>query len=427
MKSKKTKSHLLPFSLGMASAGMSYALTTQLSYCLTDSYGLSAALVGMIFLVSRIFDGISDIIAGFIIDRTHTKWGKARPFDLFCIPLWIILILCFSVPSFQTFGKILWVFLTYNLCQTVCYTFVTVSQTVRVKRSFEPDMRAKVLSFGGVLAAIMSTAVGIVTPSLIAKYESHPHGWTIIIAMFAIPGIIMTLLQFFLVPEINNEEELVEPVSIKESVKILFSNRYIFIVAGAIIMLSMVNTLITTSGTFYFKYVYGDLSALSLVNLTAVIGFLLMLIIPTLTKKFGNRNTMIIAFVIMAAFNILKYFFKVNMIGLALCGAVAGAGLTIGNTLRDLLVIDCITYGQEKNGSNLEGIYASVKGFADKIALGLGSMLSGLILQLGHYNGNLNVQPASAQTAITFCYAGLPAILSIVGILLMLKYNLKQK
>lgn len=424
---EKQKTHLFPYSLGMASAGMSYALTTQLTYCLTDSYGMAAALVGTIFLVSRIFDGVTDIIAGFIIDKTHTKWGKARPFDLFCIPLWILLVLCFSVPQFNTIGKVLWVFLTYNLCQSVCYTFVTVSQTVRVKRSFSEDVRAKVLSIGGVLAAAASTAVGIISPALIAKYESHPYGWSIIISMFAVPGIIMTLIQFFMVPEINDENEAKENISIKESVKTLFANKYIFIVAASIIMLSMTNTLITTSGNFYFKYVFGDLNALSLVNLIAVAGFLLMFLIPVITKKCGNRNTMIIAFFIMALFNLLKYVFKTNLAGLALCSALSGAGLTIGNTLRDLLVIDCITYGQEKSGNQLEGVYASIKGFSDKAALGLGSLLTGLVMQIGNYDGTLEVQSAGAQTAITLCYAGIPAIMSIAGILIMLKYNLGKR
>lgn len=135
MKNKKSSSYIVPFSLGVASLSMSYVVLSQLAFCLTDSYGMSAILVGTIFLASRFFDGFTDIIAGFIIDKTHTKWGKARPFDLFAIPLWICLLLCFNIPHFRLVGKVIWVFLAYNMCQSVCYTFTTVAQTVRIKRS----------------------------------------------------------------------------------------------------------------------------------------------------------------------------------------------------------------------------------------------------------------------------------------------------
>lgn len=428
-KETKRKNHLVPFGLGAASASMGYLMTTQLSYCLTDSYAMSAMLVGTIFLVSRIFDGITDIAAGFIIDKTNTKFGKARPFDLFAIPLWILLILCFNVPGFGTAGKVIWVFLTYNLCQSVCYTFVTVSQTVRVRRSFAADVRSKALSVAGIVSAVCSTVAGILCPILINIFEDRPFGWTIIIGSFAVPGIVMTLVQFFMLPELEEEttQQAQGKMSIGDSVKALFANKYIFIVAFAIIMISMVNTVITTAQNFYFKYVVGNLAILSLVSMLSLAGFLLLAFMPVLTKKFGNRLTMMIAFVLIAVFNVLKYGFKVNVMGLAVCACLSSIGITLATCMRDMLVIDCMKYGQWKSKNNYEGIYASVKGFSDKIALGLGSMLAGVVLQLGGFDGALETQSASALHAISFCYAGLPAIIGLLGVAAMFCYRLEAK
>jgi Na+/melibiose symporter-like transporter len=292
---KRQRNHLVPFGLGAASASMSYVIVSQLTYCLTDSYAMSAVLVGTIFLVSRIFDGITDVLAGFIIDKTHTKWGKARPFDLFCIPLWLILILCFNVPEFQTAGKVVWVFLTYNLCQSVCYTFVTVSQTVRVRRSFQEDVRSKALAVAGIVSAVCSTVAGILCPMLIAL---------------------------------------------------------------------------------------------------------------------GNA---------------FKYLFKVNVVGLAVCACASSIGITLAQCMRDLLVIDCMKYGQWKSKNNLEGVYASIKGFSDKIALGIGSLIIGFVLQLGGYDGALEQQTEAAKGAIQFGFAGLPALLGILGVVCIIFYRLDSR
>lgn len=429
-KTKKQGSHILPFGLGIASSAMSYVVVTQLTYCLVDSYGMTAALVGTIFLLSRVFDGITDIIAGFIVDKTHTKLGKARPYDLVAIPLWIILILCFNIPDFSLVGKVIWIALTYNLCQSVCYTFVTVAQTVRVKRSFPEDIRSKALAIGGLISAIFSTIVSIAAPILISIFEKQPGGWTIIISCFAVPGIIMSLIQFFMVPEnVVDEEEVVAQKNskISDSVKALFSNKYIFVVAVCIIMISMVNTVLGTAGNFYFKYVVGDIRTLSLVSMVSLAGYVLIVIMPVLTRRFGNRVTMIIAFSLMLLGNILKYVFKVNVPGLALCAALSAVGVTLAQCMRDLLVIDCMKYGQWKSKNNFEGIYSSVKGFSDKIALGLGSLLSGLILDVSGFDSALEAQTEGALHAVQFLYSGLPAILAGIGVIAMVCYGLDQK
>ncbi len=453
-KQKKVSNHIIPYCIGGAQASMSYYVVSNLSFALTDSYGMAAVLVGTIFLASRIFDGITDIFAGYVIDKTHTKWGKARPFDLFSIPMWILLVLCFNVPDFQGVGKVIWVFLTYNLCQSICYTFVTVATTVRLKRSFREEVRSKVVAATGLTVAVIATASSVIFPILISIFQDQPHGWTIIIGFFAVPGIIMSLIQFFFVPEIEADGRQIgvnadaavtgenagsvsaetqdlnaqQKISVRESVKALFSNKYIFIVALAVIALTMANTVNSTAGNYYYKYVVNDLSKLSIVSMFSLVGYVLLVFMPLLTRKLGNRKCMMLAFTLIVIFSGMKYMFRTNVAGLAVCACLTAIGVTLGTCVRDLLVIDCMKYGQYMTGnSNYEGIYSSVKGFSDKVAMGFTSIVVGIVLEIGRYDGAAAVQSELAQKAIQFTYAGLPLILGLIGLIVMTCYGLEKK
>ncbi len=430
MRAKKgEKTGIGAYAVGAASAAMSYMMVSQLNYALTDSYAMSTVMVGMIFLFSRVFDGITDIMAGFIIDRTQTKFGKARPFDLFCIPLWILLVFCFTVPSFHTVGKVIWVLLTYNLCQSVCYTFVTVSTTVRVKRSFEEKIRVKALSAAAIVSAIASTAVSIICPILIAIFEDKPFGWSIIVSCFAVPGIIMTLIMFFQLPEKTEEgeEEDREKPTFLQSVKVLFQNPHMIPVTIVILLNSAINVMVGTAGNYYFKYIVGDLKSLSIVSLISVLGFFTLVFLPPLTKRFGNGKTVMIGFLFMLIFHAAKYLMPVNILWLAACATIASIGLTMIMSMRDMLIIDCMRFGKWKTKKNYEGIYSSAKGFSDKLALGLASVIIGIVLKIGGYDGDLSVQSEAAKSAISLLYAGLPAVLSVIGIIAMMKYKLEKK
>ena len=144
----KNRMYAFAWSTRGFSLGVNSLLLMQATFYATQSLGLSAGLVGTLFLVSKIFDGVTDLIAGYIIDKTHTKWGKARPYELFLIPTWILTVIFFSTPaSMGTTGKIIWVFVLYVLIQAVCVTFLSASETTFLARSTTDDeLRAKALT-----------------------------------------------------------------------------------------------------------------------------------------------------------------------------------------------------------------------------------------------------------------------------------------
>ncbi|MDE7202302.1 MAG: glycoside-pentoside-hexuronide (GPH):cation symporter [Lachnospiraceae bacterium] len=429
-KVKKEKTGIASITMGGIGNVMSYLIVSNLTYCLTESAAMAAGTVGTIFLVSRLFDGVTDLIAGYIIDHTNTKWGKARPFDLVTIPLWLFIVLCFSVPGLSNVGKVIWVAVTYNLSQSVCYTLVNGAYPVRLKRSIKEEHYVKAMSIGSFANTIVSLAVSILMPVLIAVFEDMSFGWTIISSIYAVVGISLTLTQFFTLKELDAEEDAEQKtissdkLSVKESVRILFQNPYVFISAAAFIMLSVVNNL-SAVANYYFTYVIGNIALASIVGLISVLGMGCVLFLPALQKRIGSRGAVVTGLAALAAGNFAKIVMPTNVLWISICTAIASGGQVLVGGMRNIINIDCMNYGKRKSGVEMEGLYACVNGFGDKIGLGLGSFLVGSILELGGYDGQLAVQSASAIASIKFVYIGVPAICAVIGIILIMFYNEK--
>lgn len=407
-------------SLNAATVSLSGVLLGQITYAMTTSFAMAGTVVGMVLFASRVFDGITDILAGFIIDKCHFKLGKARPFDLFNIPMWLFLVLCFEIPALNTVGKVIYLFAVYNLCQSVCYTFVSVSSAVRLKRTFVEEVRAKVLAAASMMSALVATVAGILIPLLIDAFESRPHGWVIIMSFFAAPSIIMTLLNFLLLPEMEEpaEEETTGKAktnSMKESVKALFQNPYLI----CIIIIGMANNLSLvmggTASTYYFRYNMGQLTLASVISLFTVAGYVFLVAMPAMTKKIGNRKTAMVAYVMVFVGNLAKLIMPTNIVWLIICTIFAQVGITLAVSVRDMLLMDGMHYGKLKTGFDGDGIYSSAKGFSDKISNGIGPLLCGIILDFAHFDGTVEVQTVGAMNAILILYMVVPALLALIA------------
>lgn len=412
---------VVPTALGGASTGMSLVVLGMLTYYLTTQTGLSGTVVGTVLLCSRIFDGVSDLLVGYLIDRCNLKLGKARPFDLFAIPMWIALVFCFAVPGFNTAGKIIYVFLMYNLCQTVCYTFTSVSATVRLKRTFLEEKRSGAVAVTGIFTAVFATVAGIILPILIDNLENQPNGWFIITGVFAIPGSLMSLCMFLLAPEMKptEEQEKEKKVSFKEFASELLKNKYLVMIILIVLAGTLTSGVIGNVSTFFFKYVFGDLTIASLLGAVSLVAYVFMAFIPVMTKKFGNRIVMMVSFAFIIVGNIAKYMNSKSVGWLALCTVLAMGGTTLCTSVSSLVLIDTMRYGKLKTGRENEGVYSAIRGFADKVANGIAPFIVGRVLDLGGFDGTLEVQSAGANAAIFTVYALVPALIGVIGFVTM--------
>ncbi len=176
------------FATGFANTGMGVFVL----FYFTNYVGLNAGIVGTILLVSRFLDGISDLLMGYIVDRTHSKNGKARPWILrACVPLAVATVLLFAVPgNHVSVAQYIWVFVTYNLLNTVLYTMCAVSYSsltcLLTQNQYERGLLGTFGMFGLVAAQFI---VNGFTLKLVHFFGDTKMSWTITFAIYAAVGL----------------------------------------------------------------------------------------------------------------------------------------------------------------------------------------------------------------------------------------------
>ncbi|MFV0466390.1 MAG: glycoside-pentoside-hexuronide (GPH):cation symporter [Lachnospiraceae bacterium] len=407
------------------SLAINFMLIMQLTYYCTDMVGMSAALVGTLLLASKIFDGITDLIVGFIIDRTNTRFGKARPYEIFIVFGWIFTVFLFTMPDMGTTGKSIFVFVLYSLINSVCSTFLNGGDAVYLARAVRSEKnRVSVMAFNGAVIMIFSIIISIGMPQLIAGIGSTKEGWTTIALIFAIPLVIIGMFRFIFIKEVVTDAEGAgektadkQKLSFADGIKSLLKNKYIFMLAGMTFAVQLIANL-TAVNNYYFKYVFGNIGMASLVSMASIITPLVLAFFPVLSRKFGTVTLLKIG----AALSVVGYGIRIvggtNLVTIVLGSLLSGMGIIPVTMMISIYLIECMDYGEWKTGVRIEGIMTSVNSFTSKLGSGIASALVGLIMGMAGYNGSLEVQSDSAMTAIQFLFNWLP-LFGMIGLLIL--------
>lgn len=404
---------------------------SYVTYFATDSLYLSAASIGMILAFSRVFDGITDLLAGTVIDHTATRFGKARPYIMVGFLYWLCVIALFSTPEISNVGKMIWIFVTYNLTSAVFGTLIGTSIPILLHRTVvNESSRIKTLTMSGLFVNIAAVVVSIALPTLIAKTNNSTVGWRNLAMAFAVVGCAMLTVTFFCCKEYT-EEELVElgiikkddkksKVTAKESINAIIKNKYllIFIAQYSLAMLAM--GLFNGAGTYYYASNLGNLALLSIVSMVTLLAYPLFFVYPKIIAKVGPITFTRICFLLGGLGHLGRAFVGNNMVLLCITSFFAGFLLTGSTLTENEILIQCMDYSYLKNGIRAEGIYSALKGFTYKFWMGISSALMGLMLGIAKYDGALETQPTSAGLAINFMYNLFPAA---VGIILFFTYK----
>lgn len=407
-------------------------LVSYVTFYATDSLYLSAVSIGMVLAFSRVFDGITDLLAGALIDRTRTRWGKARPFVLVGFLYWVSVIAIFSTPErFSDIGKLIWIFVTYNLCNAVFNTLIGVSKGVLLKRTTVSDSaRIKTLTMTSLLVSLAAIVIAVVLPLLIAK-NNTPGGWRMLAIGFAVIGCISTAITFFCCVEFT-EDELVElglekagqgketKLSFRDYGRAIIKNKYmvIYVAQYAVAMLAM--GLFNGAGTYYYSTNLGDLTLMSAVSMVSFLSYPLYPIYPKIIAKIGPINFTRATFLIGAIGFAARAMVGNNLVLLCVSSFFAGFLLTGINLVGQEITIQCMDYSYLKNGIRAEGIYTALTGFTYKAAMGVSSAIMGFLLGIANYDGAQSVQPTSAHIMINLMFNIIPAV---VGVLMFFTFK----
>lgn len=396
-------------------------------YC-TDTLKIPAAMVSMILVASKVLDGVTDLFAGFIVDRTQTKWGKGRPYEIFIVALWLCTWLMFSCPeSWSTTVKCIWIFVMYALVNSICMTFLNANGTPYMVRAYKEKQFVKLTSYGSIITMLSAVIFNMTFPSLMAKVATSASGWSRLVLMFAIPLTAIGLLRMIFVKEKYNVDIGTtngEKIKVKDIGVVLKTNKYILIIALMTFVFNFVCNM--GVGVYYFTYVVGNVGLMGVLAAAQVIALPLALAFPKLISKFSTINLIIAGFLISAVGYVFNAIAGAN-VGLLVIGAIlTGAGTVPASMLLGLVIIECADYNEWKGIPRMEGTLGSVNGLAQKIGAALGTGALGVFLSMAGYNGDTANMPGAAITMIKLLYGIIPMILYILTALTLKGYKLNK-
>lgn len=408
---------------------------------------LDPGIIATIIALSKLLDGISDLIVGNIVDRTKSKMGKGRAW-LFrmAIPFAVSTVLLFFVPqSWPDMVKYVYFFLMYNIVNAVFLTFMFVPYFSMISLITRNGYERGLL---GNLSEIFSTLGNIVVNSffavLLTKFTTDAANiytqraftmTTIVVGIVVVAAVMVTVL--FSKERITDDgektEEKKDDVNPIVAVKALLKNRYWLMMIVAMFTIFFVVILYAMGGVYYCQYVFRDITQLGWMgNSISTAQLVVMFITPMLMKKFGKRS-IYTAGMALLTFGFLGFgLFATSKTLMIIFNVCKGLGLGMAGGMALGMIADTITYGTWKTGVNAVGMGNAASSAAQKLGMGLGTAVFGWVLSAAGLSGELDVQglpqPESVVSAIKFMYTWVPFVLCLLVFLLMLFFfDLEKK
>ena len=413
-------------------------LIGMLTYFYTDKIGLAAGVVGTILLVTKFFDAITDLIMGRIVDKTKSKWGKARPWFLWMsLPIGIITIALFTIPANASDAvKNTYAFITNILATAIIYTAIAIPygciMATRTKSIAERSTMGIIRSIFGYIAGMIVAVLLIPITNMLGGDQ---NAWIKVSVIFGIISFVSLLITFLTSKEqitevsVNQSKSNDEDdVSFKESIVLLFKNKYWVMMLVVMLIINIIYSLSASTGVYYTKYILQNENLVGIMGAVGLIPvFIGFALVGPMIKFFGLSKTARIALLIGIAASIVRVFTPYSFMSALIAGAFITFSTIPMMAVGGVLVNNTIEYGEWKFGKRIVGMTNSANGFGAKIGSGLGAAMIGWFLALGKYDGTLAVQPQSATNMILFICVYLPAILLVIMYLILRKYDLDEK
>lgn len=428
-KEKISKKLLLCWPSSTISTSVAAVLLGYVTFFATDYMGIPALTVGMIFMVSKIFDGVTDVIAGYLIDKTNTKIGKGRPYELALIGYWLCIVILFSAPEMGVSPACVYLFVIYSLLNSVFMTFLNCSSPVYLANVLKnPEHSVTVGAVTGFVSLIFTMIASMALPPIIATIGTTRKGWSIIALVLAVPFTLIGLIRFTFIKERHQNQSGMEKekLTLKDMLSCLTQNKYILLFAFVIFTSNIGSNLVNSAQTYYFQYIMGDLGLMSLMSLSMLAVIIVIIITPLLSGKFGFVNVMRVTTLLGMCGYLVRLLAPRNILLLFISNIVAMMGFYTMFAFGGTFVIDCIDYGEWKTGKRSEGTISCVQSVTAKVGTAIGAGIIGVLMGIAGYDGALTVQPDSANTMIIMLFTVIPALFCLIQFILLKKYDLDK-
>lgn len=412
---------------------------------LTNAFPWVAAFLALFPIISKIIDAITNLVMGQIIEKTHTRQGKARPWLLVSAPLMTVaMILLFMIPKQHSFWQIVLVALTYNIFFSFAYTIYNMSHTLMVPLSTSNVKQRDGLSLFSNIGGNMlpGTVIALIFPAIIMPMLGADYDkWVLVMSILAVLALPFTLLEYYFtkerVTEAAHSAGEVKNVSFREQLQACFSSKYWIMMVVYMLMLQIMQNIMTISLPYFCNWVlgtYNDGKTQALLSVVgkAPLGFGVFILWP-LVKKFGKRKVMIVGFLLAAAAEGICLSNPTSM-PIMLAGSLIYALGFLPSYVYTALMADTLDYIEYDKGLRADGLTASVFTIVMTISVGIGQGIfnmgltqSGYVAPVQGADGVWNVQNASTQGFISFAYIAIPLICLAVMAIIMIFLNVENK
>lgn len=409
---------------------------------LTNTIGLSAGIVGTLIAVSKLFDGFTDIFFGSMIDRTHSKLGKARPWMLYgYIGCAVTLAAIFVVPtSWGSTAQYIWFFIAYTLLNGVFYTANNIAYSALTslvtKNSKE---RVQMGSYRFIFAFSTSLFIQSVTIGFVAMCKGGAAAWRTVAIVYAVIGLIVNTISVFSVKELS-EEELYEKeweekkpegekFGLAEAFKLLIANKFYLMICGVYILQQLYGAMIN-AGIYYMTYVLKNENLYGVFSWAINIPLIIALIFtPTLVGRWKgmyklNLRGYMLAVVGRGLVVFAAYQGSVALMLLFTAVAALGQGPWQGD--MNAVIASCSEYTYLTKGKRVDGTMYSCTSLGVKVGGGIGTAIAGWMLEFSKFDGKLAVQPDSCIRMLHVMYLWLPLAINLVIMLVLSRMNVEE-
>ena len=414
-------------------------LTAFVMVYLTDTIGLASGIVGTLIAASKLFDGFTDIFFGAMIDKTHSRMGKARPWMLYgYIGCAITLIGVFAVPvNIGRTAQYAWFFIAYTLLNGVFYTANNIAYSALTslvtKNSKE---RVQMGSYRFIFAFATSLLIQSVTVGFVAVLGGDAGAWRMVAIIYALIGLAVNTLSAMSVRELP-EEELrqgnagsgEEKYGLLEAFRLLVKNKFYMMICGTYILQQLYNAMIGV-GIYYMTWVLKNRNLYSIFAWAVNIPLIIALVFtPTLVGKWKgmyhlNLRGYILAVLGRALVAVAGYFGSVPLMLLFTAVAALGQGPWQGD--MNAVIASCSEYTYLTQGKRVDGTMYSCTSFGVKVGGGIGTAITGWLLEISGYVGTAAAQPESALRMMSLMYLWIPVVLEILIMLVLSRMNVEE-
>lgn len=412
--------------------------TTWAMFFFTDIFKISALAAGTMLLIARIYDAAIDPFIGFMVDRTNTRFGRARPYLLwFAIPYGLIGSFLFFTPNLNSTGKLIYAYILYFLLVTV-YSLINTPYNALITLMTKDQKERTQLSRNRLLFAMSAYILVSLIPVFAGMLgsgetvlEVQRTGFfrvAIILGILAAVGFLITFFNTREYFKYDTGKETGDKPRLKQQLLALLKNRPWVVTVLMTLATNLRTAIMTAMVAYYSKYFLNKPDGFSSILLVAtILGVITGLIIgPVLIDRKGVKKAIIMASFVSLAASALLFPAGQNSIMIIVCMVIFGVAQGVPSVATYPMYGDAVEYGEWKTGVRVDGVIFSSYTLMQQVVSGLAGFLIGTMLTFFGYNSDLAVQSTTTVNGIVGIFIVSPIVLSILTMVIVSFYPLDR-